>query len=72
MTSAEPRRPEICSACDGTGDGVLDWLRCPECGGRGVKRDEPEYEPDYDDEPCDRLCPCAARHRRPIAHRPWL
>ena len=30
-----PRDPEICTACNGSGEGNFDGSRCPRCGGRG-------------------------------------
>lgn len=27
--------PGICSACDGSGEGMFDGTRCSSCGGRG-------------------------------------
>ena len=39
--------PSICTACNGSGEGMYDGTRCRSCGGRGVERtyqDEPDYD----------------------------
>ena len=38
---------EICTACNGSGEGRYDGTRCRSCGGSGVERTERD-EPDWD------------------------
>jgi hypothetical protein len=35
---AYPDEPEICSSCNGSGEGMYDGTRCADCGGEGVER----------------------------------
>lgn len=39
--------PSICTACNGSGEGMYDGTRCRSCGGSGVERTERD-EPDWD------------------------
>lgn len=40
----ESSDPEICSSCNGSGEGMYDGTRCMSCGGSGVEHEE--YEED--------------------------
>lgn len=33
--AAEEHEGEICSYCDGSGEGWQEWSRCPRCKGKG-------------------------------------
>ena len=39
--------PSICTACNGSGEGMYDGTRCRSCGGSGVERTE-RNEQDWD------------------------
>ena len=39
--------PSICTACNGSGEGMYDGTRCRSCGGSGTERTERD-EPDWD------------------------
>lgn len=38
---------EICSACNGSGEGQFDGSTCPDCRGSGVERGETDAD-DFD------------------------
>lgn len=46
--------PEICGACNGSGEGQYDGTRCTSCGGSGTERRERD-EPDWDAMRKDRI-----------------
>lgn len=44
---------DICSYCNGSGEGMYDGTRCSACGGSGAERDEDDrrdYEKEYRDD----------------------
>ena len=48
-SEAEDNESEICSSCNGSGEGMYDGTRCSCCGGSGVEREEDDRR-DYERE----------------------
>ena len=49
----DAHEPELCTACNGSGEGMYDGTKCSYCGGRGtisLHEDDHDYEEDDDRE----------------------
>ena len=46
--------PELCTYCNGSGEGMYDGTRCGHCGGRGTMRHDMEEQEDRRDYERDR------------------